>query len=274
MVHEARGFAPGDHVCWVYETPADFAVAAAQFLVEGLEQGQRISYVGTDVGGLTAQFAEVGGGWDELIRQGAVQVASPQASYGDGDAFDVDGQVRFWGRAAGAAVGAGFTGLRVAAGITPLIPTPRAVDLFARYEHLVDQYFATGPPLSGMCGYHGDELTGETVAKIACLHPTVNLDVARFRLCGSTRAAAALSGEIDVASAQLFPAVVELALEPSGGEIVLDVRDLEFIDSIGLLYLADFARRRNATAVLIDPPGIVRRLIDALGVDGVRVERT
>lgn len=120
-------------------------------------------------------------------------------------------------------------------------------------------------------GLHGGELSGETVAKIACLHPTVNVDVARFRLCGST-VAAALSGEIDVASAQLFPAVVELALEPSGGEIVLDVRDLEFIDSRSLLYLADFARRRNATAVLVDPPGIVRQLVDALGVHEVRVE--
>ena len=85
----------------------------------------------------------------------------------------------------------------------------------------------------------------------------------------TSRAAAwlRLSGELDLAAAPRLAAVLEDALA-SAWLVVVDLRDLTFIDSSGLAVIRaadDRARRSERRLVLIRGPAQVSRLIDLAG---------
>jgi anti-sigma B factor antagonist len=90
-----------------------------------------------------------------------------------------------------------------------------------------------------------------------------------------------LSGELDAASA---PALRERLAEVAtrgAGPLVVDLSELDFIDSTGLSALLNAKRRltrRDRGFAIVCPPGHVRRilevtqLLDALGCHGSREE--
>lgn len=86
----------------------------------------------------------------------------------------------------------------------------------------------------------------------------------------------AVSGELDMAAADDFRMFAATAVDPTR-EVVLDLTDLEFIDSAGLrsiLRLADSVCPHGL--VLRWPQDNVLRALDLLGVEtiaGIRVER-
>ncbi len=211
-------------------------------------------------------------GLDWALRRGAAQVKSLDAIYPGRTVIKPAAQVQVYAAATEDARAAGFTGLRVAAEATPLVRTPRQLDAFARYEHLIDRYMAS-QPFSAMCAYHRGELGEETVAQLACLHPHTNSGTTEFWLHASSHAAVSLDGELDLATVDLFCLALERAeLRPIGGELVIDATGLTFIDHRNLLALAAYARRSGAVAMLkTNWPGSAR-LIELLGVEDVRVE--
>jgi anti-sigma B factor antagonist len=103
------------------------------------------------------------------------------------------------------------------------------------------------------------------------------LDVKEGR--GDGAQALELVGELDVASA---PALRERLAEVAtrgGGPLVVDLTDLNFIDSTGLSVLLNAKRRltrRGRGFAIVCPPGHVRRilevtqLLEALGCHGSR----
>lgn len=262
------------HLCWRYDRRGDFDERAREFLAEGLAAGQRVLYSAPgDPRALTDRLRAVGS-FDGGARPGAVQVASLEATYHLDAVIDPEQQVRSYAEATEQALAAGFTGLRVAADVTPLVRTPAQLDAFARYEHLVERCMTTRP-LSGMCGYDRDELGDEAIAQLACLHPRTSTGAAPFRLHarGRAGAAAGLDGELDSAAHELWPLALRRAdLRPVAGEVVIDAAGLEFVDHRNLLALADHADRLGATVVLrtaLSSPAHVLRL---LNVTSVRVE--
>ena len=80
-----------------------------------------------------------------------------------------------------------------------------------------------------------------------------------------------LEGELDVSTA---PSLLE-ALEPEvrrGGDLTLDLSDLTFMDSIGLMTIIRTARdlRSTGTLVLFHPGNLVRSLLDlGLGMNKI-----
>jgi len=85
-----------------------------------------------------------------------------------------------------------------------------------------------------------------------------------------------LSGELDMASA----GVMQESLEPAvraGGNLVLDVGELTFIDSSGIRAFVALAERMNGAAplVLSNVSTSARRLFDIIGLEtlpGIEVE--
>ncbi|MGH3996936.1 MAG: MEDS domain-containing protein, partial [Pseudonocardiaceae bacterium] len=282
VIEAVRGLGAHDHVCWAYDGHGEFRSRAVEFLADGLAQGQRLCYVasgdeaalwddlwgddhrGNDLWGL--------GRWDEARRSGAIQVQSLEATYRRGAVIEPVGQMQAYAAATEEALAAGFNGLRVAADVTPLVRTPEQLDAFAHYEHVVDRY-STSWPFSVMCAYVRAELGEETIAQVACMHPNANQGATPFWLHTSTHAAAALGGELDLASRCLFPLALDRAeLRPTGGELVIDAQGLSFIDHRSLLALAEHARRRAATAVLRTSLPTVARIIKILDLKDVQVE--
>ena len=82
-----------------------------------------------------------------------------------------------------------------------------------------------------------------------------------------------LSGELDVlAQPAIDAAVTEALTEPVARRLVLDVRDVSFIDS-GAIYSTFVKARQRATAAgasfHVLPSAIVRRALEVTGLDDV-----
>ena len=76
-------------------------------------------------------------------------------------------------------------------------------------------------------------------------------------------------GELDLASAgALEQAAVE---SPFTGRLVIDLRDVTFIDSSGIRALVRVAKRCGAPLVIRDPAARVERLFRLVGLDDERV---
>ncbi|MDX3192580.1 MEDS domain-containing protein [Streptomyces sp. MN03-5084-2B] len=264
-----------DHVCRGYRGPGAFVAHAQEFLAEGLAAGERVLYVAPgDEAALTGQL-RADERCDEGLDRGAVHVASVDAAYPTGAVVDPASQVELYAAATSEALAAGFTGLRVAADATSLVRTPAQVDAFARYEHLVDHYMA-GHPMSAMCGYDVAELGGEVVAQLACMHPHAVEGGTPFHLHGHTRdgSAAALDGDLDLESRDLWPLALERAgLREERGTIAIDAAGLDFVDHRSLVALAGYAERHATTVVLRTKRSTPARLVELLDLPGVRVER-
>jgi anti-sigma B factor antagonist len=80
----------------------------------------------------------------------------------------------------------------------------------------------------------------------------------------------AVRGEIDLAAAGALAEALEAAIRDSVGAFVLDLCDVEFLDSGGVSVLlrarALLAQDDRALAVVC-PPGPVRRLFEVVGID-------
>ncbi len=276
LVDDVADLHPHDHICWSYEDDADRRERVTTFLADGAEQGQQLWYVGD---GSVIDLR------DELDSLGAagVQVWSIAEAYGRDAVLDPVHQVDTYARATAQATAAGFTGLRVAADATALIRTPRQLDAFARYEHLIDRYM-TAHPFVAMCAFDRREV-GDAVSSIACLHPVAGTGTTAFRLfatdvdhAGTSRrggkaAHATLAGEIDLDALDQFDrALTRADLHPCHDELVIDAADLDFVDHRGLLCLRDHARRRGADVVMRTAKPTIGRLIDILALDGIRAE--
>jgi anti-sigma B factor antagonist len=78
----------------------------------------------------------------------------------------------------------------------------------------------------------------------------------------------AIQGEVDLSRVQALEAALDDAIRDSDGAFVIDLCDLEFLDSSGLSVLlrarALLGREERALAVVC-PPGPIRRLLDVSG---------
>jgi anti-sigma B factor antagonist len=90
----------------------------------------------------------------------------------------------------------------------------------------------------------------------------------------STRPATtvALVGEVDVSTADAIRGAAGLALSEGGDRLVLDLRQVTFMDSQGISALVDAHRtldRHGMRLVVADPPVRVVKLLALTGLDQV-----
>lgn len=258
-MEHARGLAAHDHVCWFYGARDEFRARAREFLADGLAAGQRVRYV-------TSDEAEAAEGLD------GVEVSLALDAYPLHEAFDVTEQVRRFTAATEGALRDGFTGYRVAADVTDLVRTPGRLNAFARYEHFVDRLVAN-QPFAGMCGYDRRILSADVVTRLASLHPASNV-APPFRLYALGCDGVALAGDLDLTGRDLLPLALESAdLRPAGNSLHVDASAVEFIDHRALIMLAEHARARGfRDLVLRTSLRYPRRLVELLGIEGVRIE--
>lgn len=274
MIGDTRRTAAHAHVCWSYNDQATFDSRAWNFLAEGLTAGARVWYV--TAGRPESIIERLSGfrGFQNVYRQGAINIVSVMSTYSDNFVVDPAAQVAAYSAATEAALAAGYTGLRVVAEATPLVRTPAQLEAFTRYEHLIDQYMLARP-MSAMCGYDRREVSDQTIAELACMHPETNADEVLFRLyaCDPDDGCATLAGELDPSNHELFATALERAdLRPVDGELVVRAPHLRFIDHRSLRHLQEYALRRSATAVLRTSGAAAARLVELLDLPGVRVE--
>jgi anti-sigma B factor antagonist len=82
----------------------------------------------------------------------------------------------------------------------------------------------------------------------------------------------AVRGEVDIAAAQALETALEAKIRDSVGAFVIDLTEVEFLDSSGLSVLLRaraLLGREDRALALICPPGPVRRLLDIAGAADV-----
>ncbi|MEV5817579.1 MEDS domain-containing protein [Micromonospora haikouensis] len=264
---------PTDHVCWRHDDPAAFAAAARAFLTVGLVAGEELWYVTERDPAEAREWLAAVPGLADALRDGAARVVPLDGTYVDGRIADPAAQVRAYAEATEAALAAGHAGLRVVAEATGLVRTPQQRVAFTRYEHLIDGYMRAHP-FSAMCVYDPRELGAAAVAELACLHPAGNADDVLFRLYAAGRGRTGLAGELDLSARDLLATALERAApRPVDGRLVFEAARLRFADHRCLQLLGEYARSRGAVAVLRGLRGAgVARLVDLLGLPGIRVE--
>lgn len=78
----------------------------------------------------------------------------------------------------------------------------------------------------------------------------------------------AVTGDLDLSSATRFTEAVEFAVWGTRGAFVLDLTDVEFLDSTGLhalLRARALLAREDRPLALLCPPGTARRVLDLAG---------
>lgn len=256
------------HGCWTYSSDADFKSGVLDFLADGLELGQRLLYVGG--GGVVKLRRDLDElpGVENLLGDGTLRIMPLESIYELGRPIDAMAQLTMYAAATETALADGFTGLRVAAEVTPLVLDPALWPDHTRWETIADRYMAKNP-MAALCCYDRRALPDEIVADLACVHRSSNepSQVAPFRLYAG-RDGLSLAGEVDSFSADSLRRLLRLA-SPPRGDLILELDELDFIDHHGMFVLHDHARaleREGRSMTALGAPREFDRLAELLRV--------
>jgi anti-anti-sigma regulatory factor len=280
VVDSARGLVSCSHVGWGYAERAELWARAREYLRDGVAAGQRVEFVGS--GTVAALRAELAGFtdedldfWQDATDQGALRVALVDEMYafsGVGRVVDPERSATARGEATEDALAAGYTGLRAVVDATDLAGTVVQRAAYARYEYLLDRQSSV-LPLATICAYDLAQLGPAAVAEMACLHPLTSRGASAFRLYNDDEAAFALAGDIDFSCVgQLAETLGRVLPLIPGPELVVDGRELEFIDHRGLLVLDRCAGQEGICLALQTPRETVAHIAEAIGLTHLRVD--
>lgn len=270
VVDSAVGLIPFGHLGWGYHQRSEFLCRAAEYIADGLAEHQWVEYVGDgSPEQLRAELTTLPGSFD-ISR---VHVIPALEFYGvsSGDVVDPDVAVDTRVAAVHQAVADGYTGFRAIVDATAVVRREEQRDAFARFEFLIDEKMAV-LPVSALCAYDMTRLDDDA-SGLVCLHPLVGEGAPAFRIYAEPGAAFALDGEIDAVDAQIFTTTLRRIWRlADGDELVVDARNLAFIDHQQLLALDRLARADSRQVLLRGGPAIISRLIGLLNLTNVRVD--
>ena len=281
VVESAVGLGPGSHVGWGYADRAELRTRTWEYLSDGIAAGQRIEFLGSgNVEALRAELAGLAGAMPVARRRGqftedGIGVALVDEVYvfsGPDRVVNPMQSVAARVAATEDALAAGYTGLRAVVDATTLASTSAQRAAYAHYEYLLDQQSSL-LPLGTICAYDTAALGSAAVAEMACLHPFASRGACTFRLYAHDGAAFALAGEVDCSSAVQFADTLGrvLPLAP-GPELVVDGRELEFIDHRGLLVLDRCAGQLGLHLAMLTHRQTAAHIAEAMGLQHLRVD--
>ena len=279
LLDEPPAALDADHVCWADDGERPLSAVAERFLIGGLARGERLLCVGDDVvHGLRAKPGPLAA-VDDLIARGVLEVLPTAAAYTGGSGFSADEQFAYYDVATARALADGYRGLRVVADVTPVAADPAARAELARWEHLADDFVASGSGMSALCIYRSDVLEPDVLAAMAAVHPLVHApeDVVPFRVFFDD-GGLVLAGCVDAFGADRLHAVLTSSPGSWGPVATLDLSGLEFVDAAGCRTLGHWVQEnaeRGVKTQFVDAPRLFRRIWQLVGcpeVAGTRPE--
>jgi len=264
---------PADHSCFVYDEQAQCRAVAAEFLAEGLRDGQRAAYFGWGDGAeLRESFSSLYGSAGGTAPE-AVLVASFDGLYRRDVVPAPDDRLEFWAQATEDSLAAGFSALRAVTETTPWLGLVDQRSTFLRSEVLLDRYMLDHP-LSVLCVCDRTRLDSDAIDDVVCVHPIAEAMSPPFRMYAMPAGSFALNGEIDTFSAPMLERLLaEVDHTAVGHDLRVDANKLEFVNQQGLRALDCHAARAHLRAVVLrGASAAVERLIEMLDLQHVRSE--
>lgn len=259
-IDSGSGLGADAHACWGFDRRQEFVDAALEFLSDGLRNGERLVYVGSEPVEEQRERLEPLGGVSAMIDEGALLLIDLSGIYKTGEPLDPKTQLSVYSAVTDAALADGYAGIRVAAQVTNLVSEPETWDAHLRWESMADRFMSVRP-MSAICGYQRDLVPEQLLAELRAVHPASNApaETVPFRLFADD-GEMVLSGDVDFVSIGALDRALETACD--GTEpVVLDLRELGFIDPSGLKALARHTHRLAAEggcSVRNLPPAVER----------------
>ncbi|MCK2212232.1 MEDS domain-containing protein [Actinomadura sp. ATCC 31491] len=269
----------GDHVCLAFAHEAEQRAVAGAFVSAGLDRGERVMYFTDDPApdGVRDWLAEAGVDVSGAVASGRLEVLTAADSYLGPGRFDPDLMIALLRTTVGDSLAAGFAGLRVTGEMSWALRELPGAERLEDYERRVTGLFAEGDS-AALCQYDARRFPAHRLTGLRCCHPgEVRMDDLadgeRLRVTPSYEPGGELvlrlRGTIDRNTAPAWHAVLDHAAG-AGGDVWVDLSELEFIDVAGTRALARAAGRmsdghrlrvRHASAAL-------RKVLRLTGWDG------
>jgi anti-anti-sigma regulatory factor len=259
------GRIPGDHVCWPFHGMDDLVPAAREYVAEGLDRHEQVSYWKVDPAGIRhsviSDVREVG-----TTNGAGLPVVTPLATEPRSGPW-IDPTIAL-GQMTQAALDAGYTGRRVLTDATDVVRDPGTRPWWVRGEHQIDRY-GLDRPLAVLCGYDAELVGDETLGEVACLHALTGGMPSTFLLRADDTGGLALVGEVDRASVERLHHVVMTIADDLARPVRLDLSEHEFIDHSALVALDNAATALRTRIELVGASALTTFLVDLLELTGV-----
>lgn len=265
FLRPVEGLSPGDHACLVYDDERRRDRMLLAFLAQGLDRGDRVVYIAREPHDPVAS---------ELSRQGEggqVSVVTAEDCYLHDGAFDAERALEGFRSVLAEAAARGFSTVRSAGGPPPAVTQNGSSHLLPAYERRAHALFADGRLVS-VCAYDARRVAATALLGVVDAHPLV-----LYALDGNERLEVRVTSETSLAPAGWIDVTTLGSLtEPLaraigyGDDVVVDLRDVDFVDVAGLRLLVEAARELDARGRrlrLTHLPGPVPTMIALLGYD-------
>ena len=257
--------APGQHLCLVFDDARERIDRALSWVQSGLDRGERLVYVEAPgrAGIFAAELRAAGLDISAPVRDGqVVLLPAEEALLADGD-WDVERRIALHERFVQDSLDTGFAAVRMAAEAAQVMDLIPSAEELRRYEQGMEA-LTLRLPVSVMCFYERRAFAGQLGA-FALAHPRGFED--RQMRVFATPGHVALVGELDYSNTDLMTQALEEASAP-GGDLVIDLSGLSFIDVGNTGKLVELARRLPGRVRVIDAPRHLRRILEAARWDG------
>ncbi len=167
----------GDHPCHFYNTGEERRCVLSRFLLCGLQQNQKALCISQDQSLVPLQeYTEK----DECTLQesvecGSLQMLSPEKMYVKGDIFDPEAALSFLQKEAENALAEGYTALRVASDMTPVLSRMPDSDQLLEYEIELNQKFSSSHQTIGLCQYDRSQCDADVLLRVLQAHQNIIL---------------------------------------------------------------------------------------------------
>jgi anti-anti-sigma regulatory factor len=262
----------GDHVCWPFRGHDAMTVVARPYVAEGLDRGERVTYVGEGDPSTLRHDLDGLPDLNEHLERGRLQLVPAATLPASDPSVHPASELPVLAGMTSQALDAGYAGLRMFTNGTSRARDPARRAQHIGYEHLIDR-FCLEHALTMLCAYDAVALRNSAVAELVCVHALAHGDLSPFQVHAAATADVAVAGEIDVFGAdQLEQTLQRIGVGACGGKVLIDATNLEFIDIRGLLTLDRHAAANDAILVLRSPPAVVTRLLTVVDLIATRVE--
>jgi anti-anti-sigma regulatory factor len=225
----------GEHVGWMVKERSQFRELAARCLVQGALMGEKPFLFEPGQGSRSGLPRR-------LPDRSSIATIDPSLEFFGADGLNAQAMYRVVRRQAALASEQGYRGLRVLADMNWLLDMGLAGRDIARFEQGLDEVAAdTGATI--VCAYRWQSKRAADLAEVMSVHPhglgTVPQDLG-FRIWTSGADRWHLAGQVDLRSAQAFPAALATAAE-GRDRLRLECAGLDFIDVGGIRAIARLA---------------------------------
>ncbi|MGB9775377.1 MAG: GAF domain-containing protein [Anaerolineae bacterium] len=167
-------FPPRSHICWFYETEEEHRALITPFLLQGLEQGERVVYI-TDAHSAETilEYLRDGGvDGEAAIARGQLLFRTAQETYLQNGRFDPDRMLALLQAETEQALAEGYTGLRITGEMTWALRGMPGTEQLPLYEARVNALLPN-LPFIGLCQYDRRRFGPEALLDLLWAHPLV-----------------------------------------------------------------------------------------------------